>query len=45
MQSLKSAFCQAVPFGFRNKRAFRMKYLAYVGTGAALPFIAAWWQL
>ncbi|KIP04180.1 hypothetical protein PHLGIDRAFT_120920 [Phlebiopsis gigantea 11061_1 CR5-6] len=34
-----------LPFSFGNRNAFRAKYLAFVGLGFALPFVAAGWQL
>ncbi|EIN04089.1 hypothetical protein PUNSTDRAFT_55690 [Punctularia strigosozonata HHB-11173 SS5] len=38
-------YYDAVPFGYRNKKAFRIKYVAYLGTGFALPFVAVGYQL
>ncbi|KAF9263180.1 hypothetical protein L218DRAFT_959484 [Marasmius fiardii PR-910] len=32
-----------LPFDPTNKRAFAMKFIAYVGTGFALPFVATYW--
>ncbi|KAI0338124.1 hypothetical protein BDW22DRAFT_1363239 [Trametopsis cervina] len=34
-----------LPFGVGSKRAFAAKYLAFVGFGFSLPFVAGWWQL
>ncbi|KZT58797.1 hypothetical protein CALCODRAFT_516553 [Calocera cornea HHB12733] len=34
-----------MPFDYRNKTTFAIKLIAYLGTGFALPFIAAWYQL
>ncbi|KZT74444.1 hypothetical protein DAEQUDRAFT_761298 [Daedalea quercina L-15889] len=36
---------QAVPFSFKSKRAFGMKITAYLLTGAAIPVVAAYYQL
>ncbi|KAK7437613.1 hypothetical protein VKT23_018512 [Stygiomarasmius scandens] len=32
-----------MPFNYLNKRAFTRKYIAYLGAGFALPWIAVWW--
>ncbi|KAK7680772.1 hypothetical protein QCA50_016080 [Cerrena zonata] len=36
-----------LPFTYdpAKRSAFRAKYLAFVGTGFALPFVACYWQL
>ncbi|EKM51321.1 uncharacterized protein PHACADRAFT_213170 [Phanerochaete carnosa HHB-10118-sp] len=34
-----------MPFAFGSKATFRAKYLAFVGFGFSLPFVAAYWQL
>ncbi|KAI0791828.1 hypothetical protein C8Q75DRAFT_756452 [Abortiporus biennis] len=35
----------ALPFRYNNKRSFTAKYLAFLGLGTALPFVATYWQL
>ncbi|TCD67724.1 hypothetical protein EIP91_012024 [Steccherinum ochraceum] len=34
-----------LPFSFSNKKTFKYKYLAFLGTGFAIPFIAVGYQL
>jgi len=34
-----------MPFSYRNKPAFAIKLVLFLGTGFALPFVAAWYQL
>lgn len=34
-----------MPFSHENRRAFAIKYFAFVGTGFSIPFIAVYWQL
>ncbi|TFK35144.1 hypothetical protein BDQ12DRAFT_568502, partial [Crucibulum laeve] len=33
-----------VPFSCTNRKALAFKFLAYLGTGFSIPFIAIWWQ-
>ncbi|KAK9896055.1 hypothetical protein P389DRAFT_74011 [Cystobasidium minutum MCA 4210] len=35
---------QNMPFDYRNRRAFGVKLVAFLGTGFALPFVAVWFQ-
>ncbi|KAF8154530.1 hypothetical protein B0H34DRAFT_716892 [Crassisporium funariophilum] len=35
---------RAFPFSTKNKKALAVKFLAYMGTGFAIPFIAVWWH-
>ncbi|KAF5353114.1 hypothetical protein D9758_008785 [Tetrapyrgos nigripes] len=32
-----------LPFNYLNKRAFTIKFIAYLGVGFALPWVAIWW--
>jgi len=34
-----------MPFSYRNKAAFGVKLVLFLGTGFSLPFFAAWYQL
>ncbi|KAG8990233.1 hypothetical protein FRB94_011342 [Tulasnella sp. JGI-2019a] len=34
-----------MPFDYRNKRTFAVKMVAFLGTGFAIPFIAAYYQM
>ncbi|KAH9946710.1 hypothetical protein B0H21DRAFT_386333 [Amylocystis lapponica] len=34
-----------MPFTYKNRAAFRAKYLAFVGTGFVIPFVAVYYQL
>ncbi|KAG8878957.1 hypothetical protein FRB97_002053 [Tulasnella sp. 331] len=34
-----------MPFDYRNKKMFAVKMVAFLGTGFAIPFIAAYYQM
>jgi len=36
---------QNMPFDYRNKAAFAIKFYTFLGVGFGLPFFAAWYQL
>lgn len=36
---------QHIPFDYKNRAAFATKLTAYLATGFAIPFIAAFYQL